>query len=256
MEGNATGEIPPTILSAQEFRLVDSGGECRARLYVDKEDNARLSMFDGQNKLERLSIGFDAVNDDVEKSPALQLYDKEGVLRAILHLDSDQDPGLALYDSRNDQARIALVAIENGSSHLWFSDPAGRKYVRMFTGDDADGTGFVFHEQGNRRVVLAMDEEATSFFFSDNSQAGNDTERLVLEASEGGEARIHLGSVAGQVGISIVLDANGVPSVEMSNAGSTATVVVSLPDTGVPNVILRNSAGEQRWPITAPKRDE
>lgn len=126
----------------------------------------------------------------------------------------------------------------------------------MFTGDDADGTGFVFHEQGNRRVVLAMDEEAASFFFSDNSQAGNDTERLVLETTEGGEARIHLGSVAGQIGITILLDANGIPSVEMSNAGNTATVIVSLPDRGAPHVTLRNTGSEQSWPITAPRHDE
>lgn len=250
MEVNSDRETPAEVLIAQEFRLVNAGGERRARLYIDEHESARLSMYDGHSETERLSVGFDDDN-----SPALQLYDPEGVLRVILHLDRDQDPGLALYDSREDKARIALIAMENGASHLWFSDPSGRQYMRMFTGDEDDGMGLVLHEQGHRRVVLTMDEGAGSLFFCDNSHDGDDTTRLGFKTTESGEAQVLLGSIAGQVGITVILDRNGIPNIELSNPGASTSVVVSLPETGVPHVMLRNASGEQSWAAGKPNID-
>ena len=117
------------IISAEEFRLINKQGKCKAKLCFNGEGGPSLMFLDDRGKL-RVSIylhgdrvGIELLNkkEKVRASlglaqngqPALQLLDNAERVHACLEMGTEGDPGLDLYDKAgNLRASFSLMGKE------------------------------------------------------------------------------------------------------------------------------------------------
>jgi hypothetical protein len=87
----------PTVMSAQEFRLVDQRGKLRAILGFSSEEEPYLAMLH-RNETRIIWLG-------LSEESVLAIHDVDGKTRLVLSLDTAGKPSLVLRD-RQHQTRM------------------------------------------------------------------------------------------------------------------------------------------------------
>ena len=107
-----------TIVTAEQFRLVDQAGETRASLSVEGDGTPRLDLHD-QNGHRR--VGLYLLPNG---APRLGLFDETGMHRALLALLPNGEPGLIFFD-RSGTPHTSLAISPDGNSRLVLGDKDG-----------------------------------------------------------------------------------------------------------------------------------
>jgi hypothetical protein len=156
------------MLEANEFVLRDKDGKARAALTLrDKDGSPGLAFLDHKGQV-RLSFdlgsrdpeGSDADDDkartrsSMRETPGVNIYDKDGGLRAALTIRPDGTPGLGLFD-KNSQPRLSLDLCADGSAGLnLYGEAALLRAALAVRPDGSPGLG-LFNKQG--QVVQSID---------------------------------------------------------------------------------------------------
>ena len=115
-----TDELTAEVMSAKQFRLVDSRGQIRA------------------------ALGFIPAPDG---SPALVLYDGHKAQRATVALDAGGSPALILADARK-HARAALSVMEDGSTSLMLRGDGKQPRAMLMLMPNGKASLTMFDERG------------------------------------------------------------------------------------------------------------
>ena len=147
------------VISAQEFRLVDSKGKTRG-VFGIRNGSPHLDMFDAKGTPRAFLFL------TKHGSPMLGMSDAKGTLRAALALGQHGSPDLGMDDAKG-TPRAALALTKHGSPMLGMDDAKGNPRAFLLLGQhgspdlemyDAKGTlrAFLFlHSNG--RPTLQMD---------------------------------------------------------------------------------------------------
>lgn len=137
------------VLTANEFRLVDTAGRVRAALHCD-DGNMGLCLFDSRGELRVL---LDVDNNDCagigiydengapalgmatkNKGPHFCIFDKNGFSRILLNIDEENRSGLAMFDSAGVQRHeIAVETTSFSNSFIEDEDGKIRNLKKHFT---------------------------------------------------------------------------------------------------------------------------
>jgi hypothetical protein len=114
-------DITAEVMSARQFRLVDSRGQIRAVLgFIPAPDGPpALVLYDG-HKAQRATVALDAAG-----SPALILADAKKHARAALSVMEDGSASLLLRGDGK-QPRAMLMLMPNGKASLMLFDERGK----------------------------------------------------------------------------------------------------------------------------------
>lgn len=116
---SAQARPEPTVVSAQEFRVVTKDGKIRARLGLWDDEHPLLILADPSCDA-RISMGVSE-----HSHPSMVLYDKGCRRRAVIDLIPDGLPELTFRDM-NDRPRVKLHLLKDGSPVLHLFDPVGQ----------------------------------------------------------------------------------------------------------------------------------
>jgi hypothetical protein len=116
-----TNELTAEVMSAKQFRLVDSRGQVRAALgFIPAPDGPpALVLYDG-HKAQRATVALDAGG-----SPSLILGDAKKHARAALSVMEDGSASLMLRGDGK-QPRAMLMLMPNGKASLTLFDERGK----------------------------------------------------------------------------------------------------------------------------------
>ena len=104
---------------------------------------------------------------EVIRAERFEVVDENGMLRALLSLGTDGEPGLRLYD-KNGQHRAALSLLNNGEPRLGLYDKDGSRAVLGVV--DGEPRLWFFDQNGKYRAALVLnaDEEPRLSFIDKN----------------------------------------------------------------------------------------
>ena len=94
--------VSNTVVTAQEFRLTDKGGNIRAVMNVDTSGEPGLRMFDRTGTL-RLQL------DSFENTPSLILLDRAGSRRVYYGMENADGSGLLQMMGPNGETQATLT---------------------------------------------------------------------------------------------------------------------------------------------------
>jgi len=116
--GAQPGGAGPKVVTAQEFRLVDSEGKTRASLAAQADGSTGIALIDKDGK-RRAVLRLRA-----DGSPSLSLHDADGKNRATLDTQADNSVGLILTN-RDGKGGAAMVIPPNGEAAAILKDKEG-----------------------------------------------------------------------------------------------------------------------------------
>jgi hypothetical protein len=167
-------------LQAQRFDLVDAGGVLRARLGVEADGTAALSMVDGTGQpratftLTSADVAVVQVRNPQGANATLSalptgvigvgLVDQGGSSRAGLGLSPDGSPVLEVGHRLQDQpsARAQISELPDGTLGLGIVDPAGRPRVGLATTPDGTPGLSLLDAAGRPRALAGLATDGTA----------------------------------------------------------------------------------------------
>src|SRR5690242_9481899 len=122
----------PRTLTAEEFQLVDSGGNRRALLQVTPRGMADLMMFDdeGNDRAE-----FRVARDG---SSSIGFYDGKGTRRVMIGQTPSGRDGIAIYNTTGRQLASLSVAPDNQASLTLYDGNSGRARAGLGTASSGE----------------------------------------------------------------------------------------------------------------------
>jgi hypothetical protein len=112
---------------AEQFVLVDSGGEPRATLALEAGGGVALALSDANGRARA------AIRLGADGAPSVVLYDTSGRRRLEVALKADGAAGLGLYDETG-EGRAELVVSGGGAPALSLYGPDGKRLAQLPTG--------------------------------------------------------------------------------------------------------------------------
>jgi len=82
---------PDNVIEAGEFRLLDSEGKVRARIFME-DDEPKIALFSRDGK-KRAAIGLLSTGES-----GLALYDDRGTYHFLINVSADGSPDLSIKD--------------------------------------------------------------------------------------------------------------------------------------------------------------
>jgi hypothetical protein len=86
-----SSDKPANVVEAEEFRLVDSKGRVRVRIFME-EDEPKVALFSKDDK-KRAAIGLLPTGE-----AGIALYDDRGVYHFLINVSPDGSPDLSIKD--------------------------------------------------------------------------------------------------------------------------------------------------------------
>lgn len=126
-ESHSAALLAAKCVTAEQFVLVDSNGECRATLKLGSDGGPALALHDARGRARAsIRVGSDG-------APSLVLYDSGGRRRAEIALKADGSAGVGLYDEVG-EGRAELVVSPGGAPAFSLFGPDGRRLTRLPSG--------------------------------------------------------------------------------------------------------------------------
>jgi hypothetical protein len=126
-ESPARAAAPLKRVVAEQFVLVDSGGEPRATLALEAGGGVALGLSDASGRARA------AIRVGADGAPSVVLYDASGRRRLEVALKADGAAGLGLYDETG-EGRTELVVSGSGAPALSLYGPDGKRLAQLPTG--------------------------------------------------------------------------------------------------------------------------
>lgn len=143
----------PTSIEAGEFILRSQDGKTRAALTIRPDGTPGLAFYDEKETMRlSLDLGTDDGNDD--DTPGVNVYGREGELRAALTIRPDGTPGLGFFD-KDRNPRLSLDMAADDSTGVNIYGPGGALRAAMAIRPDGTPGFGLFDEAG--RVVRSLD---------------------------------------------------------------------------------------------------
>lgn len=206
-------------VTARSFQVRDERGTIRAFLGTTVEGKTSMVLFDKEHRRPRLELY------ELPESVGFNISDERGLPRVMLELcdrESPEGPALSLV---NENCEKNILVLPGGISILGGGGEV-RAEVSLSQGTS---TVALRDEEGRRRVVVSEDGgmgHPTLTFYAKNDDAC---------------ASIALFEKTGDILPLSVIDKNGI-----------ARVVLAVPDTKCPALILCNGEGEHMWQAPQP----
>ena len=136
----------PKVISAQEFRLVDTEAKTRAKLCMLSGGSPGLVLLDEDGK-PRATLDISSGN------ATLALYDKDGNIRILLGMTPHGKPALVIQ-SEKEQPRACLV-LDAGAPLLFFRNKADKLCASLDLSSD-EGASLILWGRGKDGGSKAM----------------------------------------------------------------------------------------------------
>lgn len=88
------------VVEAEEFRLVDSEGKVRARIFLE-EGEPKVALFSKENK-KRVALGLLATGE-----AGFALYDDKGTYHFLINVSGDGSPDLSIRDKHGKEVYLS-----------------------------------------------------------------------------------------------------------------------------------------------------
>ncbi|OJW12376.1 MAG: hypothetical protein BGO49_21220 [Planctomycetales bacterium 71-10] len=150
--GAAMNEAAKPV-EASEFILRDQEGRARAALTIRPDGTPGLAFYDEKATM-RMSLDLGADGDNDDDTPGVNIYGRDGELRAAMAIRPDGTPGLGFFDKgRNPRLSLDMAGDESTGVNIY--GPGGVLRAAMaIRPDGTPGLG-LFDEAG--RVVQSVD---------------------------------------------------------------------------------------------------
>jgi len=165
----AAAPAPAALVQSQDFQLVDQTGRSRGRLGVDADGAARLTLFEPDGALPRVSLaatpqgGTELKLGDGQQTALelkadqgarnLALY-HEGKLHLGLEVQKNGEAAVNLYDQGH---RLMSLGLTNqGEPHLTFYGEGHKAALELVSKKNGDRSLNLLGKNGTPRVVLGL----------------------------------------------------------------------------------------------------
>ncbi len=136
------------VISAQEFRLVDSKGKTRG-VFDIRNGIVGLDILDAKGTIRAgLALGQHGI-------VGLEMYDAKGNLRAGLALGQHGSPGLEMFDAKG-TSRAMFLLTKHGSPDLEMDDAKGTPRAKFFLTKHRSPMLGMFDAKGTPRAFLFL----------------------------------------------------------------------------------------------------